>query len=248
MNNYLIERVCHLTNKIYRETLCISRDERMTFITIGGLDDIQAQVSTFSWTPQYRISLSWDLLAWISFGDIIPHSFTDFITTPELSGPLYISSNIYHTQITEYSLETLFLRHHSQWVLFLFIERLPNCYSVSSSPFYLYHCNISPDRAFKEHISHALPTEMIFYLLRSIPSKLLLLRRSLHYLEKSELETLEIIIKWLQVSVSECNWQTPQTKNLICVYQGLGSERPSDLYDRFQGELLHYRFLHPSLW
>ena len=84
----------------------------MSYITIGGLDNIQ--VSTFSWTPQYKIALSWDLLAWISKVYGIPYSFTNFITTPELSGPFYISSNIYHTQITEYSLETIFLRHYSQ--------------------------------------------------------------------------------------------------------------------------------------
>ena len=108
----LIERVCHLRNKIYREMLCITRDERMTYITIGGLNDIQ--VSTTSSTPQYRIALSWNLLAWISWKNRIPSSFTDFITTPELSGVFYISSNDYHTQITEYSLETIFLRHYSQ--------------------------------------------------------------------------------------------------------------------------------------
>ena len=109
----LVERVSHLTNKIYRETLCISRDERMSYITIGGLDNIQ--VSTFSWTPQYRIALSWDLIVWISrMGRGILSSFTDFITTPELSGPFYISSDIYHTQITEYSLETISLHCYSQ--------------------------------------------------------------------------------------------------------------------------------------
>ena len=53
-------------------------------------------------------------------------------------------------------------------------------------------------------------------------------------------DTLEIIVKWLQVSVSECNRQTPQTKNPICA-QGLGSERPSDLYDRFRDELLEHK-------
>ena len=64
-----------------------------------------------------------------------------------------------------------------------------------------------------EHISHALPTEMIFYLLRAIPLKLLLLRHDydFHYFQELDLDTLEIIIKWLQVSVSECNLQTPQT-------------------------------------
>ena len=78
----------------------------------GGLDHVQA--SAFSWTPQYSIVLSWDLLAWISVEGRIPSSFTNFITTPELSGPLYISPGIYHTQITEYSLETIFLQNYSQ--------------------------------------------------------------------------------------------------------------------------------------
>ena len=102
----LMERVCHLTNKIYREMLCIVRRERMTYITMGGPNYIQA--SAYS-TPQYRIMLSWDLLAWM---DSIPYSFTNFITTQELSGPFYISPDIYHTQITEYSLETIFLHKY----------------------------------------------------------------------------------------------------------------------------------------
>ena len=106
-----MERVCHLTNKIYREMLCITRRERTTIISIGGLDDIQ--VSAFSWTPQYRIVLSWDLLTWISVEGRIPCSLTSFITTPELSGPLYINPDIYHTQITEYLLEKIY-----QWALF----------------------------------------------------------------------------------------------------------------------------------
>ena len=108
----LVERISHLTDKIYREVLCISRDERMTYITIDGLDD--NQVSTTSSTPQYRIALSWDLIAWLSWKNGIPRSFTDFITTPELSGLFYICSNVYHTQITEYSLETIFRHHYSQ--------------------------------------------------------------------------------------------------------------------------------------
>ena len=106
----LMERLCHLTNKIYREILCITMtrhyDERMMNITMGGLD--QVQVSAFSWTPRYKIVLSWDLLAWILVERRIPSSFTDFITTPELSGPLYISPDIYHTQITEYLLEKIY--------------------------------------------------------------------------------------------------------------------------------------------
>ena len=88
----------------------------MTYITMGpgGLDHVQA--SAFSWTPspQYMIVLSWDLLDWILVEDRIPSSFTNFITTPELSGPLYISPGIYHTQITEYSLETIFLQNYSR--------------------------------------------------------------------------------------------------------------------------------------
>ena len=83
---------------------------------------------------------------------------------------------------------------------FFFIECFANCYPVSSSPFYLYHCNISPYWAFTEHISHALPTEMIFYLLQSIPSDFVYL-----YSGSSPLYTLGIIVKWLQVSLSECN-------------------------------------------
>ena len=100
-------RVCHLMNKIYREMLCVTTGERMTYITMctGGIHNLQA--SAFSWPPQYRIILSWDLLAWISEEGRIPSSFTDFITTPELSGPLYISSEIYHTQITQYFLWAL---------------------------------------------------------------------------------------------------------------------------------------------
>ena len=101
-----MERVSHVTNKIYRDMLCITSHERNSYISIRGLDNVQ--VSAFSWTPEERIVLSWDLLAWISVEDKIFCSFTNFITTRELSGPLYISPDIYHTQITEYSLETIF--------------------------------------------------------------------------------------------------------------------------------------------
>ena len=86
------------------------------YITMGGLDsDYYDQASTFSssWTPQYSV-LSWDLLAWIVKMDSIPCSFTNFITTQELSGPFYISPDIYHTQITEYSLETIFVHNYSR--------------------------------------------------------------------------------------------------------------------------------------
>ena len=76
------------------------------YITIVGQDDIQVS----SWTPQYKIALSWDLIAWFSKG--IPRSLTKFITTPEISSPeFYIRSDVYHTQITEYSLETILHRY-----------------------------------------------------------------------------------------------------------------------------------------
>ena len=85
---------------------------------------------------------------------------------------------------------------------------LPNCYSVRS---FLFYPHIHPDWAFRGHISRALPTEMIFYLLRSISSEFLISDHS----GELKLDTLEIIIEWLQVSVSEYNRLTPQTKNRI---------------------------------
>ena len=97
----LMERVCQLTNKIYREMLCITSHGRMMYITIRGLG--QARSSTFSCVPQNKIELSWHLLSWISVKGRIPCSFTNFITTSELSGPLYISPDIYHTQIRTFS-------------------------------------------------------------------------------------------------------------------------------------------------
>ena len=100
----LMERVCHLTNKIYREMLCITRHERMAYITMHGLDHDQVSAST----PQYRIALSRDLLFWISEEGRTPCSFTNFITTLDLSDPFYISQGIYHTQITEYILENIY--------------------------------------------------------------------------------------------------------------------------------------------
>ena len=54
------------------------------------------------------------------------------------------------------------------------------------------------DCGFREHLSRALPTENIFFLLRSI--------RTEHLIPKylaGLIDTLEIIIEWLQVSVSE---------------------------------------------
>ena len=101
----IMERVRHLTIKIYRKMLCITRDlDGTKNITIDGVDLLQFR--PFSWTPRNRIVLSCALLQQITMEGRIPFSFTNFITTPELSGPFYISPDIYHTQITEYSLLT----------------------------------------------------------------------------------------------------------------------------------------------
>ena len=94
----------------------------------------------------------------------------------------------------------------------LCIEHLPDC-SVRHFPSYLYTLGLEPVWDFREHLSRALPTEMIFNLLRSTRSE----RLMRDYSTESMFDTLEIIIKWLQVSVSECNRQAPQTKKSICV-------------------------------
>ena len=83
----------------------------------------------------------------------------------------------------------------------LCINHLPNCYSVRPSPFSLYNCFPDPDWSFREHLSRALPTKMIFHLLRSIRSECLILDYSADLM----LDMLEVITKWLQVSDSECN-------------------------------------------
>ena len=108
--------------------------------------------------------------------------------------------------------------HWRQFISELFslcIEHLPNCYSVrSSSPFRLCHRFLNPDWSFREHLLRAHPTKNIFYQFQSIPNSECLIR---NYSIESMLDTLEIIVKWLQVSVSECNRQTPQTQSPICV-------------------------------
>ena len=96
-------RVRRLTIKSYREMLCITSDlDGTKNITIEGFD----QYRPSSWTTRYKIVLSCALLNRMTMEGRIPFSFTNFITTPELSGPLYISPDIYHTQISEYSLLT----------------------------------------------------------------------------------------------------------------------------------------------
>ena len=99
----ILGRVRHLTIKIYREMLCITRNLNGTKnITIDGFD----QYRFLHWIPRYRIVLSCALLNRMTMEGRIPFSFTNFITTQELSGPFYIRPDIYHTHITEYSLLT----------------------------------------------------------------------------------------------------------------------------------------------
>jgi hypothetical protein len=70
------------------------------------------------------------------------------------------------------------------------------------------HYFLNPYWSFREHLPRALPTEMIFRRLRSIHSDHLI-----HdYSAELMLDTLGIIIKWLQVSVSERNRQTLRLK------------------------------------
>ena len=105
----LKERLCHLINKVYREMLHIVTKYEwspMSYIIMGGLD--LDQVSPVSWSPQCRIVLSRKLLDFITIEGKIPCSFTNFITSLELSGPLCISPGVYHSQITEYSLYTIY--------------------------------------------------------------------------------------------------------------------------------------------
>ena len=103
----IMGRVRHLSIKIYRKMLCITRNlDGTENITIDGFDHVQYRSSY--WTPRYNFVLSCSLLDRMSMDGKIPLSFTNFITTQELSGPFYISPNIYHTQITEYSLLTFY--------------------------------------------------------------------------------------------------------------------------------------------
>ena len=86
----------------------------------------------------------------------------------------------------------------SSFLLALNIFDFPYCYSVRHSYSFL---RFIPIRSLWEHLSQALPTEMIFDQLRSIRSDRLIRDYSTGLM----LDTLDIIIKWLQVSVSECD-------------------------------------------
>ena len=66
-------------------------------------------------------------------------------------------------------------------------------------PFGLNNGFPNPSRNFREHLSHDLPTEKILSLLRSIHSRSLIPGYG-HSKKNKLLDTLDIIIKWLQVS------------------------------------------------
>ena len=118
-----------------------------------------------------------------------------------ISGRIFIISRLQNT----------YCRQFISKLFSLCIVDLPNRHSVR--PFGRRYTYFILDESWREHLSRTLPTEIIFYLLRSIPSKDLI--RHAHSAEFM----LEIIIKWLQVSVSERNRRTPQTEKpiMICV-------------------------------
>ena len=102
----ILGRVRRLTIEIYRKILRLKRDflHGTENITINGLDHVQYH--PFYSILRYRIVLSCALLDRMTMEGRIASSFTKFITTQELSSSFYISPDIYHTQITEYSLQT----------------------------------------------------------------------------------------------------------------------------------------------
>ena len=101
----ILGRVRRLTIKIYQKMLCISRDlYGIVYLNIDGLNHVR--YLPFYCSSRYRIVLSYALLDWMMMEGRIAPSFTNFITTPELSSSFYISPDIYHTQISEYSLLT----------------------------------------------------------------------------------------------------------------------------------------------
>ena len=102
-------RVRHLTIEIYSKMLRITRDlDGTKNITINKFDYVSESTHAFSWTPRHSIVLSRGLLDWMTMEGRIPLSFTNFVTTQELSGPFYINPDIYYTQTTEFSLLTIY--------------------------------------------------------------------------------------------------------------------------------------------
>jgi hypothetical protein len=122
----LTERLRRVTDKIFRSILCIETQGNITNIAIHvplrifGPCNMAPKPLPFWAVNPGIIRLSWESLAHVSVEGRIPSLFTEFITTPERSGPLYVSPDDYHTQVTEYSLHTIFQRNNNlQWALFL---------------------------------------------------------------------------------------------------------------------------------
>ena len=112
---------------------------------------------------------------------------------PFISARIFIIpklQNIYWRKLIISELFSLWIEH---W-------HIPKCCSVRPSD-----CFLVPDWSLWEHLSRALPTETIFHLLQSIRSERLIHAHSTKL-------TLEMIINWLQVSDSECDWRTSRTK------------------------------------
>jgi len=119
------------------------------------------------------------------------------MTTAKRSGPFYISPGVYHTQITEYSLQTvltfstqyqlsvsLFLSDSHVFQLYLHSPR-PSLFSLDDDQYFYM------DWRFAKHISRAHPTEMICYLLQSTH----FLSMSPYISRSSSINLLEIIMK-----------------------------------------------------
>ena len=113
----LMERVCHLTNKILGEILSVTsvtrHGKKRYTINMDGIDQNQDMAfSRMALKQRPRVVVSRDLLDWITMEGKIPDFFTNFITTSsELSRPsnMYIRSDCYHTQITEYLLTKIYM-------------------------------------------------------------------------------------------------------------------------------------------
>ena len=98
--------------------------------------------------------------------------------------------------------------HFSGELSSLFIKDLSNFYYFVRP--LQFSCHVEKNWSFMDHLSHALPTEKIFELLRySIRSESIIR----HCPAELVFDMLKVIIKWLEVSFKECNrhLETPQT-------------------------------------
>ena len=152
-------------------------------------------------TGLYSLAHCYNKLRWsVEFPFPLPT-----LSQPQSYPVLSISARIF----TIPKLQNIHCWHFIGELSSLFIKDLPNCYCVRPLPF---SSNVKQNWSFRDHLSLALPTEKIFYLLRSIRSENFIGG----YSAELVLDMLKVIIEWLQVSVSECNRQIFQTK--ISIY------------------------------